>query len=58
MADEVELASTHLSRQSDSKRCMRELAREARDEIRRSKDAQREPAPVEKTPAPVQPALA
>lgn len=58
MADEVELASTHLSVSDNSKRCMRELAREARDEIRRSKDAQREPAPVEQAPAPVQPALA
>lgn len=51
MADEIELASNHLSVSDDSRRTMRELAREVRDELRRARKALLDPAPVEQTPA-------
>ena len=47
MADEVELASNHLSVSDDSRRNMRDLAREVRDALRRAKESLKEPAPRE-----------
>ncbi len=58
MADEVELAAGQLRIPDDSRRCMRELSREARNELRAAKAALREPAPVERVPAPQTPAMA
>jgi predicted metal-dependent hydrolase len=51
MADEVELAAGQLRIPDDSRRSMRELSREARNELRAAKAALREPAPVERVPA-------
>jgi predicted metal-dependent hydrolase len=50
MADEVELAAGQLRIPDDSRRSMRELSREARNELRAAKAALREPAPVERVP--------